>query len=162
MLAQPLATQGLEPKSHDLVLSEKDRLLDMTVVCSGILVGEKLDEADETKKIMTFEILDHLAAAQHIGFAVGPFEHVDLWSDLRSEEADERLGASALKIHGYCLPGRQAEVRNTCQPLFHAADEFTMTYGPYPYDSYKLCFVDEMIPSTVALVVNEPVSLSTF
>jgi len=151
-LAQPLVTKGPELNSHNLVLSEKDKLLDMTVVCSGILVGEKLDDDDETKKIMTFEILDHLAAAQHIGFAVGPFEHVDLWSDMRSEEADERLGASALKIHGYCLPGREAEVRNTCQPLFHAADEFTMTYGRYPYDSYKVCFVDEMIPSTVPLV----------
>ncbi len=137
---------------RDLILSEEDKLLDMTVVCSGNLAGEEIDELDETKKIMTFEINDHPAAAQHVGFAVGPFEHVDLWSEFRSEEADEKLGASALKIHGYCLPGRQDEVRNSCEALAQAADEFAMTYGKYPYDSFKMCFVEDMIPAAVPLL----------
>ncbi|EFW99627.1 transcription initiation factor tfiid subunit tsm1 [Grosmannia clavigera kw1407] len=137
---------------RQLQLTEEDKLLDMTAVCSGNLVGEKVDEVDETKKIMTFEITDHGSAAHHIGFAVGPFEHVDLFSEFRSEEADEKLGASALKIHGYCLPGRQDEVRNTCAAMAHAADEFAMSYGRYPYDSYKVCFVDDMIPDTTPLL----------
>lgn len=135
-----------------LQLTEEDKLLDMTAVCSGNLVGEKVDETDETKKVMTFEITDHGSAAHHIGFAIGPFEHVDLFSEFRSEEADEKLGASALKIHGYCLPGRQEEVRNTCAAMAYAADEFAMTYGRYPYDSYKLCFVDDMVSDTVPLL----------
>ena len=137
---------------RQLQLTEEDKLLDMTVVCSGNLVGEKIDDHDESKKIMTFEITDHGAAASHIGFAVGPFEHVDLFTGFRTEEDDEKLGASALKIHGYCLPGRQLEVQNTCVSLTTAADEFAMTYGRYPYDSFKLCFVDDMVSETTPLL----------
>ncbi|EPE10295.1 tata-binding protein associated factor taf2 [Ophiostoma piceae UAMH 11346] len=137
---------------RQLQLTEEDKLLDMTVVCSGNLVGEKIDDLDESKKIMTFEITDHGAAASHIGFAVGPFEHVDLFTGFRTEEDDEKLGASALKIHGYCLPGRQLEVQNTCVSLTTAADEFAMTYGRYPYDSFKLCFVDDMVSETTPLL----------
>ena len=137
---------------RELQLTEEDKLLDMTVVCSGNLVGEKVDEMDETKKIMTFEITDHGASANHIGFAVGPFEHVDLYTGFRTDEDDEKLGASALKIHGYCLPGRQMEVQNTCVSLTTAADEFAMTYGRYPYDSFKLCFVDDMVLDTTPLL----------
>ncbi|CAK7224231.1 Transcription initiation factor TFIID subunit 2 [Sporothrix bragantina] len=137
---------------RQLQLTEEDKLLDMTVVCSGNLVGEKVDETDETKKIMTFEITDHGAAANQIGFAVGPFEHVDLYTGFRTDEDDEKLGASALKIHGYCLPGRQIEVQNTCVSLTTAADEFAMTYGRYPYDSFKLCFVDDMVSDTTPLL----------
>lgn len=140
------------PSERQLQLTEEDKLLDMTVVCSGNLVGEKIDEHDETKKIMTFEITDHGAAASHIGFAVGPFEHVDLFTGFRTEEDDEKLGASALKIHGYCLPGRQVDVQNTCVSLTTAADEFAMTYGRYPYDSFKLCFVDDMVSETTPLL----------
>ncbi|KAL1892662.1 Transcription initiation factor TFIID subunit 2 [Sporothrix stenoceras] len=144
--------QGAKNGHRQLQLTEEDKLLDMTVVCSGNLVGEKVDEADESKKIMTFEITDHGAAANQIGFAVGPFEHVDLYTGFRTDEDDEKLGASALKIHGYCLPGRQVEVQNTCVSLTTAADEFAMTYGRYPYDSFKLCFVDDMVSDTTPLL----------
>ncbi|CAK7201317.1 Transcription initiation factor TFIID subunit 2 [Sporothrix eucalyptigena] len=137
---------------RQLQLTEEDKLLDMTVVCSGNLVGEKVDETDEKKKIMTFEITDHGAAANQIGFAIGPFEHVDLYTGFRTDEDDEKLGASALKIHGYCLPGRQIEVQNSCVSLTTAADEFAMTYGRYPYDSFKLCFVDDMVSDTTPLL----------
>src|SRR3569833_2745750 len=92
---QPLASHQQGDGGRSRIMSEEDKLVDMTVVCSGNLVGEKVDELDESKKIMTFEINDHPAAAHHVGFAVGPFEHVDLWSEFRSEEADEKLGASA-------------------------------------------------------------------
>ncbi|CAK7564405.1 MAG: Transcription initiation factor TFIID subunit 2 [Sporothrix epigloea] len=145
------SSRGTENR-RQLQLTEEDKLLDMTVICSGNLVGEKVDEADETKKIMTFEITDHGASANHIGFAVGPFEHVDLYTGFRTDEDDEKLGASALKIHGYCLPGRQLEVQNTCVSLTTAADEFAMTYGRYPFDSYKLCFVDDMVSDTTPLL----------
>ncbi|CAK7229490.1 Transcription initiation factor TFIID subunit 2 [Sporothrix curviconia] len=144
--------QGGAGGGRQLQLTEEDKLLDMTVVCSGNLVGEKVDETDETKKTMTFEITDHGAAANQIGFAVGPFEHVDLYTGFRTDEDDEKLGASALKIHGYCLPGRQIEVQNTCVSLTTAADEFAMTYGRYPYDSFKLCFVDDMVSDTTPLL----------
>ncbi len=84
-------------------LADEDQLMEMTVICSGNLSGEQIDPLDEKKKIMTFECDN--TPAQHIGFAIGPFEHIDLWSEFRTEEADEKLGANAAKIHGV-LPTR--------------------------------------------------------
>ncbi|KAI8312847.1 Transcription initiation factor TFIID subunit 2 [Colletotrichum sp. SAR11_59] len=165
-LWQPLATQqntnsttnGNRDQAHvgdsncdkDYLLTEEDKLLEMTVVCSGSLSDEIVDPEDERKKIMTFE-MDKRVSVQKIGFAVGPFEHVDLFSNFRTEENDEKLGASALKIHGYCLPGRAAEVQNTCAALAAAADFFTLTFARYPFESYKMCFLDDMVNDTVAL-----------
>ncbi|KAI1413278.1 hypothetical protein F5Y13DRAFT_189643 [Hypoxylon sp. FL1857] len=139
-----------EPQKSGIVLTEEDKMLDMTVVCSGYLTGEVIHKDDDTKKTMTFEV-DRNKAAKHIGFAVGPFEHVDLWSEFRSEEDDTKLGVNAVKVHGYCLPGRAEEVRNTCSTLVTAVDYFVLTFGRYPFESYKVCFVDDMIEETISL-----------
>ncbi|KAL7620409.1 Transcription initiation factor TFIID subunit 2 [Parahypoxylon ruwenzoriense] len=139
-----------EPRQRSIALTEEDKLLEMTVVCSGYLTGEVINKDDETKKTMTFEV-DKNKAAKHIGFAVGPFEHIDLWSEFRSEEDDTKLGANAVKVHGYCLPGRAEEVRNTCAALVTAVDHLVLTFGRYPFESYKICFVDDMIEDTIPL-----------
>ncbi|KAK8075207.1 Transcription initiation factor TFIID subunit 2 [Apiospora hydei] len=129
--------------------TEEDKLLELTAVCSGKLEDETLDSADETKKTMTFEC--HNKAARHIGFAIGPFEHVDLWSEFRTEEDDNKLGSNATKVHGYCLPGRAEEVQNTCAAIVTAIDQFAMNFGRYPFDNYKICFVDDMVANNVPL-----------
>ncbi|KAI1818197.1 hypothetical protein GGS20DRAFT_528937 [Poronia punctata] len=139
-----------EPQPTDIDLTEEDKQLEMTVVCSGFLTGEAIHKDDETKKTMTFEI-DNNKAAKHVGFAIGPFEHVDLWSEFRSEEDDIKLGVSAAKVHGYCLPGRAEEVRNTCAALVTAVDYFVLHFGRYPFENYKVCFVDDMVEDSVPL-----------
>ncbi|KAI2614859.1 hypothetical protein GGR54DRAFT_320969 [Hypoxylon sp. NC1633] len=139
-----------EPRRRHIALTEEDKMLDMTVVCSGYLTGEVVNKDDETKKTMTFEV-DRNKAAKHIGFAVGPFEHVDLWSEFRTEEDDNKLGSNAVKVHGYCLPGRADEVRNACCALVTAMDHFVLTFGRYPFESYKVCFVDDMVQETTPL-----------
>ncbi|KAI1774776.1 hypothetical protein F4818DRAFT_72775 [Hypoxylon cercidicola] len=139
-----------EPRRRHVALTEEDKQLDMTVVCSGYLTGEVINKDDETKKTMTFEV-ERNKAAKHIGFAVGPFEHVDLWSEFRSEEDDVKLNRSVVKVHGYCLPGRAEEVRNTCSTLVTAIDYLILTFGAYPFESYKVCFVDDMVDDTVPL-----------
>lgn len=162
-LEQPLATQqasngaangslkrkrgDLEPRQPQSVLIEEDKLLEMTIICSGILSGEQVDPDDDRKKIMSFECNN--AAACHIGFAIGPFEHVPLWSEFRTEESDEKLGTLAAKIHGYCLPGRADELRHTCAAVVQAADFFALEFGKYPFEGYKVCFVDDMVHDTV-------------
>lgn len=162
-LKQPLASQAnssameihqgtkKNTSRREAQLAEEDKLLDMTAVCSGTLVGEPLDADDPTKKIMEFQARD--CGAQHIGFAVGPFEDVDLYTAFRSEEDEVKLAGNAVKVHGYCLPGRREEVCNTCQPLAHATDFFTLNFSKYPYDegSFKICFVDDMVEETVPL-----------
>ncbi|KAK0731481.1 hypothetical protein B0H67DRAFT_479369 [Lasiosphaeris hirsuta] len=165
--AQPLATQSAvpvpsiankkrkfgevappPPQPQSAPMVEEDKLMEITVVCSGNLSGEQIDPKDEGKKIMTFEVQN--SAAHHIAFAIGPFEHIDLWSDFRTEEADEKLGANAAKIHAYCLPGRVDEVLHTCAPIVAAADYFAPEFGKYPFESYKVCFVEDIIPDTTA------------
>jgi len=136
------------PPEPQFPLLEEDKLTEITVICSGNLIHEQTDPKDESKKIMSFEC--HNSAAQHIAFAVGPFEHIDLWSEFRTEEADEKLGVNAAKIHAYCLPGRTEEVLHTCAPIVSAADYFAPEFGRYPYESYKMAFVEDMIPDTVA------------
>ncbi|KAI1193260.1 hypothetical protein F5X97DRAFT_44553 [Nemania serpens] len=139
-----------EPAQRDYGLTEEDKQLEMTVVCSGFLTGEAINKDDETKKTMTFEV-DNNKAAKHIGFAIGPFEHVDLWSEFRSEEDDTKLGVSAAKVHGYCLPGRAEEVRNTCAALVTAVDHFVLHFGRYPFENYKVCFIDDAVEDTTPL-----------
>ena len=166
-LEQPLATQAAAsapvvasrkrklgeaapspPQPSVPPMVEEDKLKEITVVCSGNLSGEQIDPKDERKKIMTFECLS--SAARHIAFAVGPFEHIDLWSEFRTEEADEKLGPNAAKIHAYCLPGRVEEVLHTCAPVVAAADYFAPEFGKYPFESYKMCFVEDMVQDTAA------------
>ncbi|KAI1459485.1 hypothetical protein F4805DRAFT_420435 [Annulohypoxylon moriforme] len=142
--------QDYENDGSWVELSEEDKMLDMTVVCAGFLSGEVTHKDDNTKKTMTFDV-ERNKAAKHIGFAVGPFEHVDLWSEFRREEDDTKLGGNAVKVHGYCLPGRAEEVRNTCCTLVTAIDYLILSFGRFPFDSYKICFVDDMIEDTVPL-----------
>ncbi|KAK4453315.1 hypothetical protein QBC34DRAFT_202509 [Podospora aff. communis PSN243] len=129
-------------------MQEEDKLKELTVVCSGNLSGEQIDPKDEKKKIMTFECQN--SAAQHISFAVGPFDHADLSAEFRTEEADEKLGSNAAKVHVYFLPGRFDQIMHTCAPIVAAADYFAPEFGKYPYESYKMCFVDDMVSDTAA------------
>ena len=40
------------------------------------------------------------------------------WPNLkRFHDEDEKLGENAVRVHGFCLPGRANDVRNTCTPL---------------------------------------------
>ena len=124
-------------------LSEQERALELAVVCSGDLTDEIVDPQDNTKKTVSFTCVTEVAP-RHIGFAIGPFEHVDL-SEFRDVDEDDKLGSNAFRVHGFCLPGRADEVRNTCFPLSRAIDFFTMQYGAFPFTNYKVCFVDDLV-----------------
>ncbi|KAF5668568.1 transcription initiation factor tfiid subunit 2 [Fusarium heterosporum] len=131
-------------------LAEEDKLREMSVVCSGFLMEEIVDPDDDHKKIMTFEP-EKKVSVQKLGFAVGPFEHIDLSSEFRTEEDEVKLGMNALKVHAYCLPHRADWVRNTAAATTMAADFFTYTFARYPFGNFKLCFLDDMIEDTVSL-----------
>lgn len=122
-------------------ISPDDETLDLTVVCSGDLTDEIVDPKDPTKKTVSFACYSSLSA-QQIGFAIGPFECVNL-SDFRESDQDERLVQAATPVHAFCLPGRSDEARNTCFPLAKAIDYFSVDCGSYPFSSYKMCFVDD-------------------
>lgn len=121
--------------------SPDDETLDLTVICSGDLTDEIVDPKDPSKKTVSFACYSALAP-QQIGFAVGPFECVNL-SGFRENDQDERLVQASTPVQAYCLPGRTEEVRNTCFPLPTAVDYFSINSGSYPFSSYKMCFVDD-------------------
>lgn len=128
----------------EVPLSDEEKLLEMTVVCSGDLETETTDLEDSSKKTASFRC-ETVVAPQHIGFAIGPFEQVDL-SEFREIEDDEKLGQSqTLPVLGYCLPRRADEVRNICAPMAHALDYFLLTFGGSPFKECRFVFVDDQI-----------------
>ncbi|MCJ1313061.1 hypothetical protein MMC25_006737 [Agyrium rufum] len=128
-------------------LNNEEKNLELLVVCSGDITDEIIDPLDNTKRTTTFNC-SVAVAAQHIAFAIGPFEYVNL-AEFRELDEEEKLGQNAIPVHGFCLPRRSKELKNTCLPLAKALDYFTLTYGSYPFSSYKVCFVDDMIPECI-------------
>ncbi len=133
----------LDADDDQVDLSVEEKAMEMSVICSGTLTDDIADPTDPTRKTASFSC-DTLVLPQHIGFVVGPFEHVDL-SDYRDLADDERLGSSAIKVHAFCLPGKEDEVRNSAMMLARALDNFTDRYQSYAFgNAYKLAFVDDL------------------
>jgi transcription initiation factor TFIID subunit 2 len=132
-------------EEYEVPLADDEKLLEMLVVCSGEMTNEVVDLEDSSKKIVSF-YSSTIVAAQHIGFAVGPFEQIDL-TEFRDEDEDEKLGqAQLVPVWGYCLPGRAEEVRHTCEAVVSAVDWFLLSYGSsFPFPESKLVFVDDQI-----------------
>ncbi|TKA23026.1 hypothetical protein B0A50_07244 [Salinomyces thailandicus] len=128
-------------------LGEDEAAMDLTVVCVGEQTDDVADAEDDTRHTVSFSLIDPVTA-RHVGFSVGPFERVDL-SGNRHAEDEERLGQSAVKIDGFCLPGRGEEVRNACFPLTRIIDHFGVNYGSFPFSSYQALFVDDLAHDTV-------------
>lgn len=128
-------------------ISLDEESLEITVACTGDMTDEIVDPKDPSKKTVSFACYSALSA-QQIGFAIGPFEYVNL-ADFRESDQDEQLGQNAIPLHAFCLPGRRDEVRNTCFPMAQAIDFFSLTYGSYPFASYKICFVDDTADDTI-------------
>ena len=115
---------------------------EMTILCSGEVVNDNIPHADPTKKTVQFACLEKVSA-QQIGFAVGPFERIDL-NVFRDPEDQDKLGESAVQMYGYCLPRRSEEVRNTCMPTTRAMDNFVQRYSASPFQPYSMVFVEDM------------------
>ncbi|KUJ24344.1 uncharacterized protein LY89DRAFT_572761 [Mollisia scopiformis] len=142
-LAHAFNRRGL----YDVPLDEKEKLLEMVIVCSGELMNETTDLDDSSKKIVNF-FCNTVVAPQHIGFSIGPFEIVDL-SEFREVEDDEKLGqGQTVPVTAYCLPGRADEVRFTCTPMANGLDFFLLNFGGYPFQECRFVFVDDQIAET--------------
>ncbi|GAM85981.1 hypothetical protein ANO11243_039910 [Dothideomycetidae sp. 11243] len=138
-----VAVSPRRTEEYLVALNEDERTLDLNVICSGEMVDDVVDNSEGGRRTVSF-VCATPVAARHIGFAVGPFESIDLSAEFRQADEDEKLGQSAIKVLGYCLPGRSEELRNTCMPMSKAY-YFTVTYGSFPFPNYKLCFVDDLV-----------------
>lgn len=130
-------------------LTEEEKALEMSVICSGMLTDEIVDPNEPSHMSASFTI-DTPAGVlpQHIGIVVGPFQHVDL-SEYRDTSEDDRLQDEAIKVHAFCLPGREDEVRNSAMMIAKTLDSFTDRYQTYRFGkSYKMAFVDDLACDT--------------
>ncbi|EXJ80773.1 hypothetical protein A1O3_07057 [Capronia epimyces CBS 606.96] len=119
---------------------------EMMVICSGELTDEIVDKTDSSRKTVSFSCSQQLAP-QQIGFAIGPFEQVNL-SELRDAQEVEELGRNAVEVLAYCLPGRVEETKNTCLPTTKALDFVVHKYISCPFKSYSMVFVEDMPSDT--------------
>ncbi|CAK4031329.1 Transcription initiation factor TFIID subunit 2 [Lecanosticta acicola] len=136
------------PVEYLTVLSDDEAALELAVLCVGQQVDDVADTEDDTRHTVSFS-LDNTIAARHIGFAIGPFEHVDLTAT-RANEEESKLGANAVKVDAYCLPGQTDELDNTCFPMCQALDFISVNFGRYPYPNYQMLFVDDLVHDTTA------------
>jgi len=52
-------------------------------------------------------------AVEQVSIAVGPFTRINL-TEFRASKEDDFMGKSAIDVDGYCLPGWEADIQNTC------------------------------------------------
>ncbi|CBX95235.1 hypothetical protein LEMA_P023870.1 [Plenodomus lingam JN3] len=134
----------LDADDDEVDLSEEEKAMEMQVICSGTLTDDIVDPTDASRKTASFDCGENPVLPQHIGFVIGPFQHVDL-SEYRDTVDDERLGENAIKVHAFCLPGKEDEVRNSGMILARALDTFTERFQSYAFgNAYKLAFVDDL------------------
>jgi transcription initiation factor TFIID subunit 2 len=128
-----------------LIEEERDR--ELAVVGSGFMEDSDAPLENNPSKRKWVFYCETPVAAHHIGFVIGPFEQVNL-TGFRESDQEEKLKDNAVNVHGFCLPGRAAELRNIGMPLTMAMDHVCLTYSPYPFMSaslsYKICFVDDL------------------
>jgi transcription initiation factor TFIID subunit 2 len=127
-------------------LDPADAALELAVLCVGEAADDVADPEDDSRHTLLFHLNDAVTA-RHIAFAVGPFEHVDLTA-FRGSEEEAKLGQTAVKVDGYCLPGRMAELENTCYPTCQAVDHISVNCGRFPFPTYQVLFVDDLIYDT--------------
>lgn len=139
----PKADSVMCDLDDDIELSDEERAMEVAVICSGELTDDISDPVDASRNTASFACVTPILP-QHIGIAIGPFCHVDL-SEYRDVQDDERLGSNAIRVHAFCLPGREDEVRNSALILARTLDSFTEKYQSYPFEkAYKLAFVDDL------------------
>jgi transcription initiation factor TFIID subunit 2 len=144
-------TLAFEEDSADADIGSRRDEFPVSVVASGELLEQVVHPFNSSK------IIFHYAQAtptsvQHIAFAAGPFEILDLSPSRHVENPDEDdqifEDSSQPTVHAFCLAGRSAELSNSCSFMRKAMEFYVSEFGSYPFASYKLVFVDEMSTTT--------------
>ncbi|EMR11401.1 hypothetical protein PNEG_00424 [Pneumocystis murina B123] len=129
------------------LLNEPNDHLEFKVICIGDQLDEFTTPENNHKKTVCFS-LGSLVSSQFVSFAVGPFDEINL-TNFCNTDKDDTMGCDSVEVLGYCLPGRVLELRNSCMFIYKAIDFFVREYGSYPYNVFKLCFVDDHPTSAV-------------
>lgn len=146
------------PKNSDEdEVDEEEELYDL-VVCSGDFnnVKETPHPDDLSKKVVSWAIFNPVCA-QHVGWAVGCFQSIELLStsaDIEFEDDDiqdvNELGKSTTTspVTVYCLPDQVELARNSCIFSGKAIDFFLKEFGSFPFSSFAMVFVPGCVVDT--------------
>lgn len=119
------------------------------VVCSGEFQQQIIHPLDPDKVIFLFE-QQALTSVQHICFVAGPFHVMPLAATpaATGNRLDSTIDVSAVgqpRMHAFCLPGHERHLVTTANFLPQAMRHFIQEVGSYPFSSFKLVFVDDLI-----------------
>ncbi|CAK9784528.1 unnamed protein product [Cutaneotrichosporon oleaginosum] len=105
------------------------------VVASGELESQSTHPHDP-HKVIFYYIQTTPASVQHITFAAGPFEmlQVPVIQGLTGSESQK-------PILGFCLPGQLDELATSTSFLSRAMCFYGSEFGSFPYSAYKMVFV---------------------
>ena len=114
--------------------------LPVIAVASGELVEQFVHPHSSTQIVFHYA-QSTPASVQHIGFAVGPFHILDL-SPAPLDDAPV-IDDGQAKLHAFCLPGSEADLLHSVAFVRQALDFYITESGSFPFNSYKLVFIDD-------------------
>lgn len=136
-----------DQSSEDEIDDTEDH--DIVVVSAELSPKEMQHPTDKHKKIVSFDISNPVGA-QNIGFAVGPFDSIQITDptcddddDFGNEVDDENIPPVTV----FSLPDKLQEAHNTCVFLYKTMEYFSRDFALFPFNSMSFCFVsDTTIP----------------
>ncbi|KAH3671687.1 hypothetical protein OGAPHI_000392 [Ogataea philodendri] len=153
------ASTGQEQRSETPIVVAVPDLISSKELASPLDVG---------KKIVNFQFYNPVSP-HHLGFAVGAFEQCSIL-DVKPG-TDELVPSTALANSAendinnpvnfsaesnsskvptmlYYLPGRKEEVLNTTVAMYKMFDFYSKEFGSFPFPSYTMVFIDDMVCDT--------------
>lgn len=112
------------------------------------LTHHQVTHPHDPHKVIFYYIQTTPATVQHITFAAGPFEMLQVPTVAGG-------GESQKPILAFCLPGQLDELATSTAFLARAMSFYSAEYGSFPFSAYKMVFVSNpRSPSSVAVTMS--------
>lgn len=154
------------------------------VVASGELLEQAVHPHTSRKSIWHYA-QSVATSVQHIAWAIGPFEMLDLGGDGKGRSSgegsevdpterrgtvdedgegtvDEERRTDTASLHAFCLPGRKPELVNSVSFVRKALDFYNEQFGSFPFSSYKTVFLDSLGSPTSSGSIFNAATLTLF
>lgn len=144
-------------------IDQSDSLIEQSLpvlaIASGELIEQIVHPRDSSLVVFRYAQTSP-TSAQHMGWAVGPFQ----LHDLAPPPVDDAILSEDgnAKLHAFCLPSFEVELENTVSFVRQALDFYVAEYGSYPFGSYKLVFIDDSDATTGKALIHNTATMTTF
>lgn len=117
-------------------------------IASGELI-EQIVHPERSDRVIWHFVQSTPVSAQQVAWAVGPFVVREISGDdddlPAEQDADDGLKATdSRKLHALCLPGYEDDMAFSMNTIRQAMDFYEKTFGPYPFASYTVVFIDSL------------------